>query len=258
MAVPAVNAVLEAVKALDAKDRYKVAMALFAAAPAEKAKKTKNPDAPAKPMGANNFVGFLAQQVRPHIRAILATEGISAEDAKLLNASVNHTQIAKMVWDVVPADSRNAITREQVETAFASWKLNPPAPKPKPEAKPAAEKPKRVMTDEMKAKLKAGREAAKAKKAGAPAPAPAVAVPAPAPAVPAPAPVEAEEDDEEEDEEVPVELVNWDHDFGTGVQTYKRLNFEGMTYVYSQDKEYLGAYIEKTNKLKKSVPNPLD
>jgi hypothetical protein len=257
MAVPAVNAVLEAVKALDAKDRYKVAMALFAAAPAEKAekaKKTKNPDAPAKPMGANNFVGFLAQQVRPHIRAILATEGISAEDAKLLNASVNHTQIAKMVWDVVPADSRNVITREQVETAFASWKLNPPAPKPKAEAKPVAEKPKRVMTDEMKAKLKAGREAARAKKAGGAA---AAAAPAPAPvaAVPAPAP---EEEDEEAEEEVPVALVDWDHDFGTGVQTYRRLDFEGMTYVFSQDKEYLGAYIEKTNKLKKSVPNPLD
>jgi hypothetical protein len=255
MAVPAVNAVLEAVKALDAKDRYKVAMALFAGAPAEKAKKVKDPEAPKKEMGANNFVGFLAQQVRPHIRAMLATEGISAEDAKLLNASVNHTQIAKMVWDVVPADSRNAITLEQVRTAFASWKLNPPAPKPKAEAKPAGEKPKRVMTDEMKAKLKAGREAAKARKAGgAPAPAPAPGAPL-APAV-APAP-EEDEDEDEEEVPVPVVMADWEHDFGTGKQTYKRLDFEGIAYIFSQDKEYLGAYIEKTNKLKKSVPNPL-
>jgi hypothetical protein len=113
----------------------------------------------------------------------------------------------------------------------------------------AAEKPKRVLTDEQKAKMKAGREAAKARKAAEAAAAAAVA--------PAPAPAEKENSDAEE--EVPVELVDWEHDFGTGSKLYKLLSYEGMEYVYDHEsREYLGAYVKKTNKLKKSVPNPLE
>ena len=64
-------------------------------------------------------------------------------------------------------------------------------------------------------------------------------------------------DFEEDEEEEPVFLVNWDHDFGLGMKTYRRLDHGGMTYIYTQDREYLGAYIEKTKKLKKSVADPL-
>jgi hypothetical protein len=105
-----------------------------------------------------------------------------------------------------------------------------------------AARPKRVLTDEQKAKMKAGREAAKARKAaeaagGAPAD--------------APAPPESEAETEE------VELIDWEHDFGEGMKTYKRLNHDGMIYIFTTEKEYMGAYVEKTNKLKKSIPNPL-
>ena len=59
-------------------------------------------------------------------------------------------------------------------------------------------------------------------------------------------------------EEVPVKLIEWEHDFGKGAQKYKRLDYEGMTYIYDNvTRDYMGAYIEKTNKLKKTVADPL-
>ena len=125
------------------------------------------------------------------------------------------------------------------------------AKKAKAQVEDGAEKPKRVMTDEQKAKMKAGREAAKARKAAE------AAAAAAAGGVPALGPAPGGGLDFEEPEEE-VQLVDWEHDFGTGAETYKRLDYDGMTYVYhNTSKEYLGAYIEKTNKLKKSVPNPL-
>jgi hypothetical protein len=112
--------------------------------------------------------------------------------------------------------------------------------------KPA--KPKRVLTDEQKAKMAAGRAAARERKAAEKA----NAVPAAAPAVEKPAAAA------EEPEVVEVHLVDWEHDFGTGSRTYKRLDDEGMTYIYDHEtRKYLGAYVEKTNKLKPSVPDPL-
>jgi hypothetical protein len=63
---------------------------------------------------------------------------------------------------------------------------------------------------------------------------------------------------EPETEVVEVHLVDWEHDFGTGSRTYKRLDDDGMTYIYDYEtRKYLGAYVEKTNKLKPSVPDPL-
>ncbi len=116
-----------------------------------------------------------------------------------------------------------------------------------PAAKPA--KPKRVLTDEQKAKMAAGRAAARERKA-------ANAVPAAAPAVEKPAAAAAPA--EPETELVEVRLVDWEHDFGTGSRTYKRLDDDGMTYIYDYEtRKYLGAYVEKTNKLKPSVPDPL-
>ena len=60
------------------------------------------------------------------------------------------------------------------------------------------------------------------------------------------------EDDEEE-----VKPVVWEHDFGEGMKSYERVDHDGMTYIYDiKSKAYLGAYMEKTNKLNTKVPNP--
>jgi hypothetical protein len=59
-------------------------------------------------------------------------------------------------------------------------------------------------------------------------------------------------------EEVEVEMVDWAHDFGDGMKTYKRIDYEGISYIYDMEtRRYLGAYIARTNKLKKSIPDPL-
>jgi hypothetical protein len=159
-----------------------------------------------------------------------------------------------MLWKTVAAADRETITLEQVRETFGRWKGAPPERKPKAE-KPAAgaEKPKRVLTDEQKAKMKAGRDAAKAKReAEKGAPAAEKPKPTAAPAVAAPS------EDVTESEEEAVELVDWEHNFGTGAKLYKRLNYEGGVYVYDHEsREYLGYYMEKTNKLKKSVADPL-
>jgi hypothetical protein len=116
------------------------------------------------------------------------------------------------------------------------------------EKKPSNRKP---MTEEHKAAMKAGRERKKAEKAAGGAPAPAEEKPAPPVAPPAAAP-------EEDEEEVPVHLVDWENDFGEGAKTYKRLDYEGRTYVYElETKKYLGAYVKKSNTLKPSIPDPL-
>jgi len=110
-------------------------------------------------------------------------------------------------------------------------------------------KPKRVLTDEQKAKMKAGREAAKARKAAEADAAAAGGVPALAAAPGGGLDLE---------EEVPVQLVDWEHDFGTGAKLYKLLSYEGQDYIYDHaTREYLGAYMKKTNKLKKTVADPL-
>ena len=242
------NNVLEAVKALDAKDRYKVAMALFAA-PAEKAKKVRDPNTPKKEMGPNNFVGFQHRIVMPHIKVLAVEEGISEEDRKHLADIPTRSDIASMLWKSVAAADRETITLEQVRETFGRWKVAPPERKPKAEkpttADAVAARPKRTLTDEQKAKMKAGKEAAKARKA---------AEAAGGGAAPIPALAESEPEEEVE----AVELVDWEHDFGTGAKLYKRLNYEGGIYIYeAESRKYLGAYVEKTNKLKKSVADPL-
>jgi len=59
-------------------------------------------------------------------------------------------------------------------------------------------------------------------------------------------------------EGVAVEEYKWEHDFGTGVKTYGRMDdTDGMSYIYDGTTgAYLGAYMEKTNKLNPKIPDP--
>jgi hypothetical protein len=163
-------------------------------------------------------------------KAAAAEAAPAAPPAEKPKRVLSDEQKAKMAAGRAAARERKAAEKEAAAPEAAG-------------EKPA--KPKRVLSEEQKAKMAAGRAAARERKAAAPAPAvekPAVAA---APAEP-------------ETELVEVRLVDWEHDFGTGSRTYKRLDDDGMTYIYDYEtRKYLGAYVEKTNKLKPSVPDPL-
>jgi hypothetical protein len=225
MAAPVYEDVLEEVKQLAPEEQQKLAKEVLGQF---KTKKTKKP----------------------------AEEGADAEAAERPKRVISEEQKAKM-----KAGREAYLARKRAETSDS----DAPAAAKKPRAKKAAaggddaageKKPsnRKPMTEEHKAAMKAGRERKKAEKAaagggGAAAP---PAPPAPAPAAAAP------EEDEEDEEEVPVHLVDWENDFGEGVKAYKRLDYEGRTYVYElETKKYLGAYVKKSNTLKPSIPDPL-
>jgi Spy/CpxP family protein refolding chaperone len=195
---------------------------------------------------------------------------LSAEDLQTLLKAIKKPRAAKAQTEGdekpkrVLTDEQKAKMKAGREAAKARREAEkgaagggePAKPAKKPRAAKAktedgaegAEKPKRVLTDEQKAKMKAGREAAKARKAAEADAAAAGGVPA----------LAAAPGGGLDLEEVPVELVDWEHDFGTGAKLYKLLSYEGTDYVYDHEsREYLGAYVKKTNKIKKSMPNPL-
>jgi hypothetical protein len=207
-----------------------------AAAPAAKPKRVLSDEQKAK-MAA----GRAAAKARRDAEKAAAAE--AAPPAEKPKRVLSDEQKAKMA-----AGRAAAKAHRDAEKANAV-----PAAAPAAEAAEKPAKPKRTLSDEQKAKMAAGRAAARERKAaekGAAAPA--------AAAAPVEKPVAAAAPAEPETEVVEVHLVDWEHDFGTGSKTYKRLDDEGMTYIYDHEtRKYLGAYVEKTNKLKPSVPDPL-
>jgi hypothetical protein len=136
----------------------------------KKAKAPRNPDAP--PPKANAFFDFLNGRVRPVLKEHKA-------DMKL--AGTVAPAFAKHLLSLNPEDKEAtyALETDAILAAFDAWatpeNLAAPPRKAKDsdsasesasvagsEAAPA--KPKRVLSEEQKAKMKAGREAAKAKK----------------------------------------------------------------------------------------------
>ena len=240
--------VLEVTKGFTNEQRYEMAMNLLTAlggwlGKGRKGRKLKDPNVPKREVKADSYVSFVNNYVLPHLVTLSEKPGVDEADGKQLKSASCRTQVGSVLWaDVKDSEDRIAafesITLKTVQTAYEDWKANPPAPKPKKEtgkkkvdatsdAEETPTKPKRVTK----------------KRAEAAAAAPVIAPPAVA---------------EEEMEEVPVKLIEWEHDFGKGAQKYKRLDYEGMTYIYDNvTRDYMGAYIEKTNKLKKTVADPL-
>ena len=180
-----------------------VALALsgkdVASAPALKSKgrKPRDPDAPKKE--PNEFALFMKR-----INALMKDNDVkskASENMQFASYLKNQKPMADWEDEEILAE-RESWTKPEVSKQEAEGKSKrkpsvdasaAPAAAPAASAEPA--KPKRVISDEQKAKMKAGREAAKAKKdaekaasAAVPAPVAAPAPPAPAPA-PAPAPV---------------------------------------------------------------------
>jgi hypothetical protein len=157
-----------------------------------------------------------------------------------------------------------------------------------------AKKPRPPMTEEHKAKLKAGRERAKAEKDAAKAleagetvsitpkavvEAPKAVVEAPkavpkAPASPSKAVpkvvVEAPKSvpkvsasppkavpQPSNQKPVVCKPKKWTHNFGDGPTTYERLDINSVVYIYTADDHtYMGVYDKKTNTLDDSIPDP--
>lgn len=231
---------LEASKAFTNEQRYEMAMQLLTTlggwlgGKTRKTRKPKDPNTPKREVKADSYVSFVNHHVLPHLVALSEGPGLEEAEIKQFKSASCRTQIGSALWSTVKdSEDRLAafetITQKKVEEAYKVWKANPPEPKKKGKA-----------TDEEGDAPAAKPKRAPKKKAEAPVPVP-----------------EPEDEAEEETEEVPVNLVEWEHDFGKGVETYKRLDYEGMTYIYDTNKKYLGAYVEKTNKLKKSVADPL-
>lgn len=134
----------------------------------KKAKAPRNPDAP--PPKANAFFDFLNGRVRPLLKEHKA-------DMKL--AGTVAPAFASHLRTLNPDDKEAvyAMETEAILAAFDAWATPENLAAPPRKAKESdsesgsvagsegkAEKPKRVLSEEQKAKMKAGREAAKAKK----------------------------------------------------------------------------------------------
>ena len=188
-----------------------------------------------------------------HVRAILKDLVETDPEAK---KAIAVTQVSKALRDaesVFATLEEAEAARDVIVAAFNSWKANPPAPKEKAEKKPKkssdsdteTEKPKRVWSEETKAKAAAKRAATKAAKSGTA-------------SVASATPVEAPEPDEEEEdgEEAVVKSYNLDD---KGAKTYN--TFKGTSddteYIYGMDgTTFLGLYNTKTKKLDKKAKNP--
>jgi hypothetical protein len=233
----------------------------------KKVKKERDPDAPKREVKADSYIFLTNSVVWPILKKLSESES-DDEDKKLLRDVSARTQVSKAIWETLKSlDSEERaskiaeVSEDEIMAAFAEWKT---LPRPSAEEKKAAreakkatkkapasvaskgsksskssdeEKPKKAkkeMTEEEKAAKKAARaEKAAAKKV-------------------AEKPKEAEEADSEE-----VSTYKWKHNFGKSEVEYERLDLDGMAYIYDlKTKSYLGAYIEKTNKLNKAIPDP--
>jgi hypothetical protein len=244
-----------------------------------KAKKERDPDAPKRAVKPDSFIHLLHKIVSPVLTDMAKTVSDETEK-KLLKDVKARSQVAKALWQKISelesearADAITAFTPEEVNDAFAAWKLDPPAVeyKGKKAAKAAAaaasaaaseetasvassvsetktSKPRKPLTDEQKASRKEKAAATKAKKAAEKAAEASMNTEVEKVAAALEAAVE---------ETVDCDPYPWKHNFGHGAITYERIDYEGKAYIYTlDDKTYLGVYVEASNSLDKSVADP--
>jgi hypothetical protein len=229
----------------------------------KKVKKERDPDAPKRAVKPDSYIFLTNSVVWPILKKLSESES-DEEEKKLLRDVSARTQVSKAIWETLKeleSDERASkiaeVSEDEIKSAFAEWKV---LPRPTAEEKKAAreakkaekkgpasvasksseEKPKKAkkeLTEEEKAAKKKERaEKAAAKKAAA---------------------TEKPKEPEPEAESEEVSTYKWKHDFGKGETEYERLDLDGMSYIYDlKTKSYLGAYIEKTNKLNKAIPDP--
>jgi hypothetical protein len=244
-------------------------------------KKEKDPDAPKRMVKPDSFMHFRSKIFSPLLTE-MAKATTDEEERKMLKDNTARSQVASALWQKISTleseariSAAEAYTSEEIMEAFQTWKADPPAVafKGKKAAKAAAAaaasaattpvqssaasvvssaeeeedakpvKPKKVLTQEQKDARKAKSAATKAKKAAAKVNEEIEAV-----AAALEAPVE---------EAAECDPYEWKHNFGHGKIAYERIDYEGKAYIYTIDtKTYLGVFIEATNKLDSSIPDP--
>jgi hypothetical protein len=250
-----IKTLLEAIGELSIADQWKLVeetqKGLKKASKPSKSKKTET-DSDGEPKAKKEPNTWIKHT--QHVRAILKSLVETHPDAKKATAV---TQVSKALKDAgllfLTQEAADA-DKMCIVNAFRDWQLDPPAPKEKAEKKSKkgsdsdteTEKPKRVWSEETKAKAALKRAATKAAKSGT------------ASVASTPAPVEppVADEEEEEGEEAVVKTYNLD---GKGPKTYN--TFKGTSddteYIYGMDgTTFLGLYNTKTKKLDKKAKNP--
>ena len=223
---------------------------------AKKAPKARDPSAP--PKAPNAWILFTSR-----VRSVINESGVLGEkklgkectqfcsSLKEENAELDswaaETILARFSGWTVPEQSKMAAAG----ISFAKKNKGSEAAV-EAAAEPAAEKPKRVISDEQKAKMKAGRErAAAAKKAAAAGSAPVAEAPA-AVAAPVSAPAAVAEAEAEEWKSIKLKT-------GSGFQLYLWNPANNHCYNRESDGgqgEWAGVFNPKTKTIDSSVPEP--
>ena len=226
---------------------------------AKKAPKARDPSAP--PKAPNAWILFTSR-----VRSVINESGVLGEkklgkectqfcsSLKEENAELDswaaETILARFSGWTVPEQSKMAAAG--ISFAKKNKGSEAAAPESEAAAEPAAEKPKRVISDEQKAKMKAGRErAAAAKKAAAAGSAPVAEAPAP---VSAPAPAAVAEAEAEEWKSIKLKT-------STGHQLYLWNPANNHCYNRESDGgqgEWAGIFNPKSKTIDASVPEPSD
>lgn len=252
--------VLDLAQKLTSGEKYELVMSLMTSFKAtfgipvkgQKAKKVKDPNAPKKEVKDDSYIYFVNHCIWPVLQKYADTLE-QGEEKKLIRGVSARTQVAKSFWETMkdkPSDERkelmSAITEDQILGAYRTWKDAPRDPAAESERK-ASKKPKlKDMTDEQRKAFYEARGAA------------AAAARAAKKAAKSIEPAESEPAESEADAEVEeVKPYVWEHDIGNGLKKYERIDTDGMSYLYDlTTKKYLGAYMEKTNKLNAKIPDP--
>ena len=214
------------------------------------------------------------------VRAILkehieADNAARAEAGEAKVAGTAPTTVASMLKDGGLLNKDTEPTEEQILAMYEQYKAEPPAPKSSASTaskgsstgsakskfsslSPEEQKAKRSEAAKKAAATRAANKAAKAAAEGGDSGSVSGIVGeidaiVSAAKKPAAATAPAAED------EATVDAVSWTHDFGKGEVVYTRIDYKGRAYIYIDQEdgemEYQGVFVEKTNKLDKSVPD---
>lgn len=276
--VPMVDiaSIISQILVLSTNDKWKIAESVLANIKGEKSVKTKkakkDPNAPKRPLATDSYMYLVNKSVWPIIKSLADAE-TDAEVKKWYNNVKTRTFVSQAIWEPIKglaSEERvqkiSNVKKDEVIALLNKYKETPVAasgaattdadeietiaekPKTKAPRKSSTKKEKVEKAEESGAEsssdeektTKVKKERKKSEKKGAE-----------KPKEKEPEPVVAAKDD------VEVVPYAWEHDFGKGAITYERVDFEGMAYIYDlKSKEYLGAYMEKTNKLNKKVADP--
>ena len=237
--ITALESEMTAVKAkLTALEAKMEAFTATTAKPAKGTKKPKDPDAPKK---EPNWWLKATEHVRSILKPRITEMNSSLAEGEKKIPGTAPVAVTKLLKDQGAISSEGwDVAEEAVMAAFTTFRENlseagsttsKASKTSKPKLAELSEEEQKARRSEIAKKAAATRAANKAKKEEA------AATPAPA-------------DDSQE-----LSAVPWKANIGKGLKDYERIEYNGLTYVYTTDSVYLGVWNEKTKKLDATVPD---